>query len=120
MPPGPPIHPTADFGGIGLVHVKEVGHHRPDYSLAAVVRRHGDNASKDLDRAAVPIFGDVVKGAETCVDVFRLVVELLFRFFRKVSNEVAGPFVASSLPTRSSGTVSWQSDRSGWGSRSRG
>src|ERR1700734_3019116 len=61
-------NPTADFGGIGLVHVKEVGHHRPDHPLAAVVRRHGDNASKDLDRAAVPIFGDVVKGGETRVD----------------------------------------------------
>lgn len=61
-------NPTADFAGIGLVHVKEVGHHRPYDSLAAVVRRHGDNASEDLDRPAVPIFGHLVKGGETRVD----------------------------------------------------
>jgi hypothetical protein len=45
-----------------------VGHHRPDSSLAPVVRGHGDNAAEDLDRPAVPIFGHVVKGGETRID----------------------------------------------------
>jgi hypothetical protein len=45
-----------------------VGHHRSYDSLAAVVWRHGDNASENLDRPAVPIFGHVVKGGETRID----------------------------------------------------
>jgi hypothetical protein len=60
--------PGADLGGIGLVHVEEVGHDRPDYCLAPVVRSHSDNATEDLNRPTVPILGHVVKSGEAGID----------------------------------------------------
>ncbi len=58
----------ADLGGIGLIHVEEVRHHRLHDRLAGVIRRHRYDAAENLERPTVPVFGDVVKGGETRVD----------------------------------------------------
>ncbi len=60
--------PMADLGGIGLIHVEEVRHHRLHDWLASVIRRHRYEAAKNLERPTVPVFGDVVKGGEAGVD----------------------------------------------------
>jgi hypothetical protein len=60
--------PVTNFGGILLVHVEEVRHHRFHDRLTAVIRLHGDDAAEDLEPAAVPVFEDVVMGCETRID----------------------------------------------------
>ena len=61
-------NPAADLGGICLVHIEEMRHHRLHDLFAAVIRCHGDNAAKDLDQSAVPVFGHVVKCGEPRID----------------------------------------------------
>src|SRR5258707_60337 len=60
--------PASDLGRVLLVHVEEVRHPGFCDLLAAVVGRHGDDAVKPLERAAVPIFGDVVKRGKSGID----------------------------------------------------
>jgi hypothetical protein len=60
--------PLADLGGIGLIHVEEVRHYRLQDRLAGVIRRHRYGAAENLERPAVPVFADVVKGGEPGVD----------------------------------------------------
>jgi len=43
-------------------------HDRPHERFALVVRRHRNNAAKDFERPAVPVFNDIVLGSETGVD----------------------------------------------------
>jgi helix-turn-helix protein len=45
----------ADFREVLLVHIEKMRHHRLHRRLGIVVGRHGDDAAKDLERAAVPI-----------------------------------------------------------------
>src|ERR1700676_3460103 len=61
-------NPMTNLGGIFLVHVEEVRHHRFDDRLAAIIRLHGDDAAEDLKLPAVPVFEDVVMGCETRID----------------------------------------------------
>src|SRR5258708_6309842 len=60
--------PVADLGGVGLVHIEEVGHGRSRNRLALVIRCHRDDTTKDLERAAIPVFKHVVMGGEPRVN----------------------------------------------------
>ena len=40
--------PMADLGGISLIHVEEVRHHRLHHRLAGVIRRHRYEATENL------------------------------------------------------------------------
>ena len=41
--------PVADLGGIGLIHIEEVRHHRLHDRLAGVIRRHRYEAVENLE-----------------------------------------------------------------------
>src|ERR1700722_16608187 len=61
-------NPVTNLGGILLVHVEEVRHHRFHDRLATVIRFHGNDAAEDLKRPTVPIFKDVMMRRETGID----------------------------------------------------
>jgi hypothetical protein len=61
-------NPAANLGPIGLVHVEEMCHDGLHNRLGVVIWLHGHNATKDLDRSAIPVFDDIVVRGKPRVD----------------------------------------------------
>jgi Protein of unknown function (DUF3626) len=61
-------NPSTNLGRIFLVHVKEMGHRGPHSRFALVIRNHRHDAAEYLERAAVPVFDDIVMGGKAGVD----------------------------------------------------
>ena len=61
-------NPAADFRRICLVHIEKMRHDRLYCRFAAVVWLHGDDAPKNLDGSAIPVFGDIVMRGKSRVD----------------------------------------------------
>ena len=60
--------PFADLRGIGLIHIEEVSHHRLNRLSVRVIELHRDDAAKDLEQSAIPIFNHIVVGGESLID----------------------------------------------------
>src|SRR6516225_8902085 len=60
--------PPTDFAWVFLIHVKEVRHHWLHHRFAFVIRRHRNRTAKYLQRAAVPVFDDMVQGGKAGID----------------------------------------------------
>lgn len=57
-----------DFRGILFVHIEKVRHRGAYRLLGRVVRCHGDESAKHLEKSAIPEFDDIMMSRESFID----------------------------------------------------
>ena len=97
--------PAANLGVVGIVHVEEVRHHRLHRRLAAIIRRHRDDAAEHLERSAIQVLHNIVPRGEAGIDEGAQVLPDRLASVPVGDTEIADGVVGEAVETLAEGLV---------------